>query len=481
MSINSFDNRDLNPYVLANIAKLSYYNENEFKEEIYKFTNPNNIYFYDLSIDEYSDAQMYTLIYKDKIVFSIRGTSSIKDVINDINFIKTTFQDVQYTVETKNNNKKKYKNIKVHKGFLSQYNTIKFRIISYVFSALWGNKSKDINDKIHIIFTSHSLGAAISTLTSTMLKAHFGNKIFLENWAFGCPSVGNNYFVKYYNDNIDISHIYIYGNDIITRIPKIGFKKFNNCIYLKNEYDKSSYYTNKMNVYFGNINDHYIDNYIRALNTNATISNLNTTISNNYTKKQNKNLFNNKVINFDSSSIYSTITNNTNNNHINDIKYNDSDSDTDSNNDNHNHNYNVNDNKQTNNTMIVTITQKNETKNNTNINININISKENDLNDSLYDKSSINEDDNIKINIEEKNDKNNEKTENKDNIHNNNDNNDTNINYNNINDNNINDNTVDDNDIKIKIKRSYNENNEYNENSENNENEFIISIYPIII
>jgi hypothetical protein len=267
MEVTSFLLEELNAYKLANIAKLSYNDELEFKKEIRNFTNPDDIYFYDAAIDGYSDAQMYTLIYKDKIIFSIRGTSSIKDAITDIKFKKTLFQDVQYTI-----NNKKYKNIKVHKGFLSQFNTIKFRIISYIFSALWGDKCKNIStNKIHVIFSSHSLGAAISTLASAMLKAHFHDKIFVENWTFGCPRVGNNSFIKYYQDNIDISNIYVYGNDIVTKIPKIGFKTFNKKIKLKDTFEKPSWCIKKINYYIGEIDDHYIDNYIRALDSEKTI------------------------------------------------------------------------------------------------------------------------------------------------------------------------------------------------------------------
>lgn len=279
MTINTFVHQEVNPYILANIAKLSYCDEKQFKEEIYNFTTPDDIFFYDASIYGYSDAQLYTLIYNDKIIFSVRGTSSIKDAISDIKFIKTLFKDVQYCVKSKkdknnnlNKNDKIYKNIKVHKGFLSQFNTIKFRIISYVFSALWGNKCKNpLNDKIHIIFTSHSLGAAISTLASTLLKAHFNDKIFLENWTFGCPRVGNNSFIRYYQDNIDLSNIYIYGNDIVTKVPKLGFKKFNKCIYLKDTFETPSWCVKKINDFFGEIDDHYIDNYIRVLTDNEQI------------------------------------------------------------------------------------------------------------------------------------------------------------------------------------------------------------------
>jgi hypothetical protein len=269
---------ELTPYILCNIAKLSYFDENKFKNSIHEYSRPSEINFYDGAIHEDSDAQMYTLVYPDKIIFSIRGTSYLQDRLIDINIRKTLFQDIQYTLQSKN------KKIKVHKGFLSQFNIVKFRIISYIFSAMWGNKCYNpITNKIHVIFTSHSLGSAISTLASTLLKCHFGDKLFVENWTFGCPLVGNSNFMNYYNNNIDVCMRYIYEDDIVTKIPRIGFKNFTNYIKLKNrekplkphKITKCCFMTIKsIKNIFGDINDHYIDNYIRALNIDKNISNI---------------------------------------------------------------------------------------------------------------------------------------------------------------------------------------------------------------
>lgn len=362
MDFTTIIREELTPYKMANIAKLSYFDEDKFKEEIIQFTKPDDIYFYDASIDGYSDAQLYTLIYKDKIIFSVRGTSSIKDAVTDIKFTKRIFQDVQYTV-----NKNKYKNIKVHKGFLSQFNTIKFRIISYVFAALWGNKCKNPEtDKIHIIFTSHSLGAAISTLASSMLKAHFNDKVFVENWTFGCPRVGNNSFIKYYEDNVDMSYIYIYGNDIVTKIPKIGFKTFNKCIFLKDTFENPPWFIKKLNFYFGEVDDHFIDNYIRALDDDKTI------------------LLNNSVLNLNATSNTSQSINETNNS----ITKNS---------------------KNTKNTTVITITHPyDKVINSVSINVYIN----NDYIDSLHDKQSNKEENEYKEEYKEQEEQNREKEKN---------------------------------------------------------------------
>jgi len=272
------ENEELTPYILSNIAKLSYLDEDKFKSSINEYSNPSEINFYDAAINKHSDAQMYTLVYPDKIIFSIRGTSSLNDGLVDINFRKTLFQDIQYTLQTKN------KKIKVHKGFLSQFNTVKFRIISYIFSAMWGKKCcNPTTNKIHVIFASHSLGAAVSTLASALLKCYFGDKLFIENWTFGCPRVGNTNFMSYYNSNIDLCMRYIYEDDIVTKIPRIGFKKFTNYIKLKNREKQIKRTKSEMCCFmtvksikgiFGDINDHYIDNYIRALNIDKNISNI---------------------------------------------------------------------------------------------------------------------------------------------------------------------------------------------------------------
>ena len=243
----------LTPLILANIARLSYEKEDKFKSEIINYVIPSSIDFCDASINNYSDAQMYILNFEEYIIFTIRGTSNIKDGITDINLLKDRFQDVQYCNYVDST---KYKNIQVHRGFLDQYNTVKFHIISHIFQRLWSNPNKQIK----VIFTSHSLGAAISTLACATLKAHLKNRVFVENWLFGCPRVGNEHFVNFYNDNVDLTNRYICGNDLVTRVPRIGYTSFKHYIQLSNPNEGSFLSRN-----FGSIKDHYMISYIKCL------------------------------------------------------------------------------------------------------------------------------------------------------------------------------------------------------------------------
>jgi hypothetical protein len=145
-------------------------------------------------------------------------------------------------------------------------------------------------EPVKVIFTSHSLGAAISTLAAATLKAQFTTNVAIENWTFGCPRVGNKMFVKYYNDNVDKTFRYVCGNDIITKIPKIGFVAFKDIIHLidengesrtivsvasgksTNKSKKSKAKANfeslkkKLSKIFGNASDHAMGEYIRRIN-----------------------------------------------------------------------------------------------------------------------------------------------------------------------------------------------------------------------
>jgi len=250
----------ITPLTLCKISELSYENEDIFKREIHNFVDnglidkPANIYFYNAYESTSIDAQLYIIYYKNEMIVSVRGTSSKRDIISDLYIFKKKFLDVEQI----NYHKKcgNYKNMKVHSGFLDQYNALKMFIISNV-SNLYLNLKQD---KIKIHFTSHSLGAAISVLLSTLLKSQFGDKLYIINYLFGCPKIGNNDFVNYYNNVIDETYRYVYCNDIIPRLPKINYKTTKNRIILGDPHKSNWFYR-----FIGNVNDHSIKYYINYL------------------------------------------------------------------------------------------------------------------------------------------------------------------------------------------------------------------------
>ena len=272
----------MEPIILAEIANLSYENESTFKTDIIKFTKPIDVLFFS-AYDSYSvDAQIYALEYENEIIFSVRGTSSKSDILSDLYTMKQKFSDVIFPMPAlfdNKNSKHNHKNIMVHSGFLQQYKALKFFVLSNVFKQIWNNalnNNKKSGDEtninitpVKITFTSHSLGAAVSVLLSSLIKSHFGNKVYIVNHLFGCPKIGNKSFVNFYNDTIDETYRYVNKNDIVTRIPKINYKTTKNRIILNNPSN-----ANWFNRIFGNIKDHSMKKYIDRLKEASELNNL---------------------------------------------------------------------------------------------------------------------------------------------------------------------------------------------------------------
>ena len=260
---------------LAEIANLSYENENVFKEKINNLCmNISNVDFFDANINYSIDSQLYIIVLNEiiedhaiisqnniqqkpnkTIIFSVRGTSSKNDIVSDIYVTKKKFGDIL----TKNKSQHKNDSIKVHSGFLNQYNSLKFTVMKKIIHHI---QNIDEKNKLNIIFTSHSLGAAVSTLLSCLLKNFFEDKIYIINHLFGCPKIGNSNFVNYYNETIDETYRYVNQNDIIPRVPKINYKTTKNRILLgENHMNKSCCLYKKI----GSIQDHSMIKYIEQL------------------------------------------------------------------------------------------------------------------------------------------------------------------------------------------------------------------------
>ena len=235
------------------IAMLSYEEKTDkFYEEI---PGIKHVYFYDSKKKDNgkSDAQLFTIIKDNTIIFSVRGTESLNDVKTDLSFIKVPFQDVMYanSVDTK-----KYKDICVHKGFLDQFNTVKYSVMATIFGSLWSNSPIK-----NVIFTGHSLGGAIATLLSACVKAHFQDKFIVECYTFGSPRCGNKDFVRYFDDHVDVSIRFVNKDDIVTNIPKLFYYHVKGYQQLGN---RSKSFLKKI---FGNVENHFIKNYLESFNT----------------------------------------------------------------------------------------------------------------------------------------------------------------------------------------------------------------------
>uniref|UniRef100_A0A161ZLY9 C2 domain-containing protein n=1 Tax=Daucus carota subsp. sativus TaxID=79200 RepID=A0A161ZLY9_DAUCS len=135
---------------------------------------------------------------RKRLVIAFRGTEQVrwKDLRTDLMLVPTGLNPERIGGDFK-------KEVQVHSGFLSAYDSVRTRILSLI-KLVTG----DIDDsgeqlsKWHVYVTGHSLGGALATLLALELSssqlAKRGN-ISVTMYNFGSPRVGNRNFADLYN------------------------------------------------------------------------------------------------------------------------------------------------------------------------------------------------------------------------------------------------------------------------------------------
>ena len=150
-----------------------------------------------------TDTECFVRKVRDHVTIVFRGTDSQKNWINNLCFCKKTIPD-----------REQNKRLKVHKGFLEGYESVRQKIRNLI-----------PEEVCKIKVAGHSLGAALAILCALDLKSSFKNAD-LEVYLFGCPRVGNKEFAKAYNKYVFKTLRIVNGNDIVTKLPPVflGYK-----------------------------------------------------------------------------------------------------------------------------------------------------------------------------------------------------------------------------------------------------------------
>ena len=148
--------------------------------------------------DKCSDVCYQIRTYKDTLTIIFRGSDSKKDWNFNLDFCKKV---IPY-----GNTKSK---IKIHSGFLNAYKSKNVR-----------NKIREfVTDKIKKIkLTGHSYGAALAIICAIDLQYNFSDIDYVVI-VFGCPKVGNKYFVESYNRRIFKTLRVETPGDIVPKLP----------------------------------------------------------------------------------------------------------------------------------------------------------------------------------------------------------------------------------------------------------------------
>jgi hypothetical protein len=122
------------------------------------------------------DAQLYVWMKNRVVTVAFRGSSSVKDVVTDLDTLTYSFEKP---------------GVRVHEGFYKQFKAIEPQLSQFLAQR---NGQFD-----RILFTGHSLGGALASIAA----AHYTHQLPTTKVAvhtFGCPRVGNKAFCRFYSE-----------------------------------------------------------------------------------------------------------------------------------------------------------------------------------------------------------------------------------------------------------------------------------------
>ncbi|KAI8630180.1 extracellular lipase [Xylariaceae sp. FL1651] len=134
------------------------------------------------------------------IVLSVRGSHSIRNWITDFEFLQQSCSLVSGCL--------------VHSGFAKAWDEISGPALSALKAAAAANPS------YKIVFTGHSLGAAVSSLGAAYARAQ-GYAVDIIN--YGSPRVGNAAFAAFVTNQPGVEYRVTHLDDPVPRLPPIVF------------------------------------------------------------------------------------------------------------------------------------------------------------------------------------------------------------------------------------------------------------------
>ena len=243
----------------------------EKQEIIYNVNLTNDVYFKPSEIDwkglgikkvtwmndRKTDTQGFTALSSDTLYIVWRGSSSPKDFLKDAQVKKVNFVQPGE---------------KVHNGFYTAFESVKEDLYSSINFIL----SKKLDKIKSVVICGHSLGAALTVISSYMICKDFPQIAHLvKNVTIGCPRVGNSTFKDNYNKLVPKSIRIVNDKDLVTRIPKIGYTHINEGITLNEKGEVITYssinpFRHVVEIFISDVSgeaikDHMVDNYLKVL------------------------------------------------------------------------------------------------------------------------------------------------------------------------------------------------------------------------
>lgn len=202
------------------------------------------------------------------VMVAFRGTEPSKwaDIVTDLDVLKEPFDpdDSRWG--------------EVHSGFLEGFQSVLPQLEARARHLLESGSSS------RVWITGHSLGGALATVMTAWILEKMEKE---PTWAdfplaglvtFGSPRVGNEEFVDRFDSAIDIQVVghmrFVHGNDIVTRIPVVGYEHVGDTYYLGKKDDDECPTDSPCFVirsgdtggaYLGSIDDHDVASYYQRI------------------------------------------------------------------------------------------------------------------------------------------------------------------------------------------------------------------------
>lgn len=153
------------------------------------------------------DCQAYFWNEGTTMFLTFRGTSSLQDILSDLNISQVCIKEPT-----------QFGKIKIHKGFMNQYNSIADEVNEHIRSSIQSQNSQECELKLFI--TGHSLGGALAQIATAFIGEKFPCLTILCH-TFGSPRVGNKAFAKWVSrmasDYVRVVNV----NDPVPMIPQL--------------------------------------------------------------------------------------------------------------------------------------------------------------------------------------------------------------------------------------------------------------------
>lgn len=195
------------------------------------------------SEDPSNDTQAAVLHVPDteQVFVTFRGSESRTDWFTNVKFRQQVYP---YGDES-------CTDVRFHRGFMAAYFCVRDRLTEVVKQY----------PQSELILTGHSLGGAIATIAALDLQYNITSQTqqSLVLYTFGAPRVGNQAFVKSFNQRVTNSHRYYYGRDVVPQLPRVwqGYR------HVPTPHALGPRLT--WNVFSRRVKDHSIQNYVGAL------------------------------------------------------------------------------------------------------------------------------------------------------------------------------------------------------------------------